>query len=169
MLKTSAEDLTKKLQELQAHGIIQYSPQKEKPQIFLLQNRVRADDLQINIANYRKRKEQYETRVKAMVGFIYASALCRSVMIGNYFGDASIKACGICDVCLNSKKTSISKDEFESLHLKILSVLKPAPLGVRELMQQFKNESRDKVMEVIRFLQSENKIIVSEDGRIECK
>lgn len=110
MLKTDPGNVSKELRELQAHGIVEYSLQREKPVIYLLQNRVKADDLQVNIVEYKKRKNQYESQVAAMVNFVTSPVLCRSVTIGNYFGDQSIQPCGICDVCLNSKRTGMSID-----------------------------------------------------------
>lgn len=166
ILKISPDILTKQLMDLQAHGIVQYAPQKEKPQVYLLQNRVKADDLQINIVNYKKRKKQYESRVDTMVKFVYTTSQCRSVIIGNYFGDDSIEACGICDVCLNNKKIALSANEFENIHARLLVVIKNNPLPVKEILQRSEDISKEKLMEVIRFLQDENRIIITEDGRI---
>nr|MBA4167054.1 RecQ family ATP-dependent DNA helicase [Chitinophagaceae bacterium] len=165
ILRVVPEILSGQLRELQVHGIIEYVPQKEKPQVYLLQNRVKASDLQINIVNYKKRKNQYELRVAAMVNFVEA-VLCRSVLIGNYFGDKNITDCGICDVCLDKKRKPLSPDEFDHIHAMLITVLGPAPLAVKEIMLHAGNVSKEKLLQVIRFLQAENKITVKEDGAI---
>ena len=64
------DSLLKILLELKALGIINYSPQKETPQIYFLKNRVRTDELFINQKNILKRKEAYEKRLNAMIRFV---------------------------------------------------------------------------------------------------
>jgi ATP-dependent DNA helicase RecQ len=104
VLRSSAEDVTRQLQELQRYAIVRYEPIKEKPQVYLVTNRVIAGDLKINTRTYNKRKKKFEERVAAMKRYVHASNQCRSVIIGNYFGDQQIQPCGICDNCLNQKK-----------------------------------------------------------------
>ena len=48
-------------------GIIEYTPQKEKPQIQFLQNRVNTADLVINQKNILKRKKAFEKRLDAII------------------------------------------------------------------------------------------------------
>ncbi len=165
-LRKPAEEISKQLQELHAHGIVQYTPQKEKPQVFLLKNRVRAEDLQINMVQYKKRKELYECRVNAMNDFVYTQTACRSKLIGNYFGDEKIEACGICDICLNKKRTALTQSEFKNIHLTLLALIQPTPLALKDIMLRMKPVSKEKIMEVIHFLQSENKISVDGNGLI---
>ncbi|MEO6836881.1 MAG: ATP-dependent DNA helicase RecQ [Ginsengibacter sp.] len=54
------ENLQKSLFELKEMGIIDYVSQKEKPQIFFLHDRVKADDLFINEKNILLRKKNFE-------------------------------------------------------------------------------------------------------------
>ena len=57
------EKLLSDLKEIKRLGIIDYSPQKEKPQIQFLQNRVNTADLIINQKNILKRKHAFEKRL----------------------------------------------------------------------------------------------------------
>lgn len=164
-LRISADEVHRQLMELQAHGIISYTPKKEKPQVYLPMNRVRADDLQIDIPRYQKRKIQYEERIGAMMQFVH-SDLCRSRFIGNYFGDAALEDCGICDVCLQRKKRNLSAKEFDDIHEQIVALLVPAPLPVKEIMRQTGQLSKEKIMEAIEFLQTENKVFMRDDGSV---
>jgi len=106
------ELLTKILFELNGLGIITYIPQKEKPQIYFLQNRVKTDELFINQKNILKRKEAYEKRLKAMIGFCNEEHQCRSSMISFYFNGSNLPPCGVCDNCLKNKNAIISTEEF---------------------------------------------------------
>lgn len=166
MLRISPEALIAQLLELQAHGIVKYYPQKEKPQVFLIQNRVNASDLQINIQAYQKRKKQYESRISMMLRFAADSTVCRSVVIGNYFGDEKIRPCGICDVCLEKKRNDLSKEEFEKIHALLFDVIASGPMRVRDILNHMNHISKEKLMSAIRFLQSENRISIGEDGAI---
>jgi ATP-dependent DNA helicase RecQ len=91
---------------LHAFGIIKYIPQKDSPQLYCIQDRIRTEDLRINQANYQKRKEQFERRVEKFLLYLKAEKDCRSQTIASYFGDMDAGSCGICDNCLRQKKIS---------------------------------------------------------------
>ncbi|MBS1973529.1 MAG: ATP-dependent DNA helicase RecQ, partial [Bacteroidetes bacterium] len=60
LLKKESADVISDLKKLHVYGIIKYEAQKDLPQLFFIRNRVKAEDLKINQANYQKRKEQYQ-------------------------------------------------------------------------------------------------------------
>ncbi|MEO8582962.1 MAG: ATP-dependent DNA helicase RecQ [Flavitalea sp.] len=170
-MKIELITLASQLRELQAHGIVEYVPQKEKPQVYFLQSRVRAEDLRVNMEYYNRRKQLFSERIGTMVNFVYGGSadgvkqVCRSIFIGNYFGDEHIQECGICDVCLEKKRAAVSVKEFELIAEKIFS-LANEPIGVNELIKSLNGTNKEKAWEVIRFLQAENKISVGDDGLI---
>lgn len=166
ILRISVEEVIAQLQELQRNGIVRYEPIKEKPQVYLVVNRVKAADLKINTRTYNKRKKKFEERIASMRNYVEASTLCRSVIIGNYFGDQHIKPCGICDNCLNQKKKEVNGKEFNEIHQSILDLVRVKPLTVPEIINNISHLPKEKTSEVIRFLQAEDKIGVSEDGKI---
>jgi ATP-dependent DNA helicase RecQ len=106
--KQSRETVVKNLQQLNSFGIIYYQPQKDKPQLTLLMNRMYADSIVINLENYLERKSLFEERIKAMRSFTDDSLLCRSKQIALYFNAVVKSNCGICDNCINQKDVSIS-------------------------------------------------------------
>jgi ATP-dependent DNA helicase RecQ len=160
------DELTDRLKTMHAYGLIDYQPQKNKPQVYLVQNRIKADDLTINMESYNKRKARFEARLAKMIEYVYSTEECRSVIIGKYFGDADIKDCGICDACLDKKKTNLSQTEFENINDSIIKIIKDKPATTNELVSRFKQVPKYKIMEVIRFLQAEEKIIISDNGTI---
>jgi ATP-dependent DNA helicase RecQ len=169
ILKISLHETENQLKQLQAFGMVRYMPQKEKPQVYFFQNRVRAEDLRINTGNYNKRKMQAKSRVKAMVDYVHATALCRSKVIGNYFGDQEMKACGICDNCLNEKRKELSAVEFDKIQGSIMDVIHSNPISLGDLLTRMKAFPKEKTNEVINFLQSEERIDVSDRGMISMK
>jgi ATP-dependent DNA helicase RecQ len=88
------------------------------------------------------------------------------VITGNYFGDAAIQPCGICDNCLQLKQTGISKETFILVKDRIEKALSNGPISTAALLLQLKDIQKEKAWEVIEFLQSEKKIMVNGDGLI---
>jgi len=166
LLKTDLEEVKKQLLLLHQMGIIAYQPQKDTPQLFLSINRIKAEDVRIDMAAYNKRKEQFQRRMKQMIFFVDETAECRSRMIGNYFGDEKIKACGICDNCLRQKASVLSKEEFETLHHRIISIIKVESLHTKDLLLKLNGIKKEKAWKVIEFLQAENKISVNKTGLV---
>lgn len=160
------ENLIQLLNQLDGMSIIEYSPQKEKPQVIFLENRVPANELKINEKNILKRKEAYEKRLKAMLYFIQNHLRCRSEMIGAYFNDHQIKPCGICDNCFNLKKLIINTKEFESISLRIKQAINNGPLSFVELRKQLSSTNQNKLWKVFHFLLDENIVETNKEGQI---
>lgn len=89
----------KELLQLQAYHIIEYTPQKDTPQLYLSRGRPAAEELYIDPVGHRLRKEQYGARIQTVIRYMGQSTECRSRSLANYFGDKSAKDCGICDNC----------------------------------------------------------------------
>ncbi len=155
------------LQQLNDYDIAAYTPQKDKPQITLLQNRMYADNYYVNMVNYLQRKKDFENRIAAIVNYVKETTECRSRIIATYFNASIYKDCGICDNCFTKKDKTVSAAEFEAITQKIFELVKIKSLKVGEMQQHFKNVHKEKLWEVIKFLQAENKLTVSKDGKIE--
>jgi len=165
-LKKEPAGVKQLLAVLHSFHIIHYEPQKENPQLYLLQSRVKSEDLTINQVNYQLRKKQYENRLHQFIQYAENRKDCRSVITGNYFGDNNIQPCGVCDNCLQLKKTSLAAEEFELIRGRIERLLANGPASTGVLLQQLQGIQKDKVWEVIEFLQAEKKIGVNADGLI---
>jgi ATP-dependent DNA helicase RecQ len=157
------------LKKLHGASIIEYIPQKDSPQLFLIMNRVKVEDLRINIVNYEKRKQQFIERIEVMTGFVRESTQCRSKVIAAYFGDEGLKACGICDNCLRAANKELGKEEFEKIEKVLMNALQEKSLPAKELLQPFTGVKKEKAWKVLEFLQSENKVKVDARGNITRK
>lgn len=169
LMKAEVDDVKKQLIQLLQAGIIEYQPQKDTPQLFLLRNRIKAEDISINMVVYNKRKEQFQKRIKQMLDYVKDEVACRSRIIGSYFGDLAIKPCGICDNCLKQKATSLTKEEFEALHHRIINMIKYESLHTKDLLLKLNGIKKEKAWKVIEFLQAENKIEMDAAGRVKLK
>lgn len=163
------EDLVALLHQIQKMAIIKYTPQKEKPQILFLKNRVNAADLVINEKRLLKRKQAFETRLSAMTGYVTNQNRCRSEMIADYFNDKSVKPCGICDNCLAIKKLAISNEEYNAIKDGVKKVISTKAVSLKQLLQELSSFKQDKIMKTMTFLQEENQVTVSPDGLIRLK
>jgi ATP-dependent DNA helicase RecQ len=169
VLKKPLEVIIEHLNKLHNYQIIDYAPKKEKPQVYLYQNRVKSDDLKIDTRKYNKRKKQYEERLKVMQAYVESSTDCRSVMIGKYFGDGDLQPCGICDNCINNKKKELDNVEFSQLGQMIIDEIKSKPISFAALNEKLKNIPTHKIREVVKFLQSEEEITVNDTGELRLK
>lgn len=167
ILKRDIISINEQLTALHAAGIIEYIPKNDKPQLTYLNDRVRTDDLNINHENYLSRKKAYLQRIKTMIDYIHTSS-CRSAYIGNYFEDASIDACGICDNCKEKQNASQRATIVENIIPTIINELKKEPKNI-ELLLEITGADKKSLNKAIGYLKGEQKIKVFLDGKIGLK
>ena len=158
------DDIRETLTKLHKNGIVEYVPQKDTPQLYMLRDRVRGEDFFIDRAAYNKRKQRYAARIASMINYVNSQTECRSSIIGKYFGDADLKDCGICDSCLKKKRTSLSGEELAKLNQHIVETIGPKGIYANDLVDKLPGFSKEKLWRVIEFLQSEKKIQVDKKG-----
>ncbi len=160
-------DVLMQLVQLHQYGIVNYTTRKDKPQITLLQNRMYADSFVINLADYLKRKDQFECRVLAIIKYVQETIICRSQQIAAYFNDKGVKACGICDNCINQNDLVISKEEFEWISAEILKQIANQAVPPGEMIKNMEGIKKEKFWKVTNFLQAEKKVTITKDGAID--
>jgi len=165
LLKSDEVSIKQKLENLSRRRIIEYIPQKDKPQLYCYHNRVKTEDLRLNLKNLELRKQAYEKRIGMMLKYISQTDECRASFIGAYFGDEKVRACGICDICLKQKPVSLNEAEFVDIHMRLLKLLQ-RPLHSNDILTHLKGIRKEKAWKVIDHLQAENKIEVDRDGWI---
>ena len=167
-IQKDINSVKKDLQLLNNHGIIAYAPQKDNPQLTLLQNRMYADNYSINMSNYLKRKKNFEARVAAILHYINNTTSCRGKLIAHYFNADTNKACGICDNCINEKDLILSTEEFTAIAAGIMDLIQSNALPVKLIEEKLRGIKKAKLWKVLNFLQSENKLAVTKDGEVFC-
>ena len=164
--REAKEIIAQQLLQLKQFGIISYNPQKDTPQITLLQNRMYADSFIINLENYFKRKQLFEKRIKAIIKYVEKTVDCRSRLIAAYFNDTVIKPCGICDNCINQQTVVVDKKEFETISQHIFNLTGNNKITIQELLNNSKHIKKEKLWKVFNFLSAEKKIFVSREGEV---
>jgi ATP-dependent DNA helicase RecQ len=161
-LKMPIQKVRDGLVQLHNIGVIDYKPTTDKPQLFMLQNRMYKDDFVLNYKNIALRKEEAKKRVMGITNYANNELLCRSKIIANYFGDTNTKDCGVCDNCLNNIALNISEEEFKNVSDKILALLKIERLTTAQLIAKMKPTGKQITSKVVTYLLDE--ILVETDS-----
>ena len=168
-LMIETDDLIQHLRQLHAAGILEYLPQKENPCIYFMVNRPPVEQLHIDQSNYSKRKASFAERIDSMIHFVREKKTCRAKEIGGYFGDEKIRDCLICDNCLDKKRMAITGKEIEEVNRKIVEHSKSGAQSVQILLDRLKPMKKDRLMQILEFLQQEGKVSVTRQGEITTK
>ena len=158
-IKVPHAEILKSLQELHQNSIIDYKPGSEKPQIFLLKNRMYNDDFYVDANAMSIRKTEATKRTRAIENYVTNAAYCRTKIIGNYFGETNAKDCGICDNCINNTGAKLSTEEFKIVSDKIIELLKKEKLSYKQLIQKLKPTRQRSLWLVINFLIAEEIVV----------
>lgn len=157
------------LKSLNYNHIIRYIPHKKTPLIRYVQNREEKTRLHIPSSIYEERKQAYEKRITAMIEYATSKNKCRSRLLLYYFGEKNEHDCKQCDVCLSTHPTGIKYGLFTEIKVLIDHHLKEnKSLSLISLFEIAKQICpRDKVVEVLRYLQAEEYITM--DGELITK
>ncbi len=165
-IKQQKETIVQQLSQLKQFGIAAYNEQKDKPQITLLQNRMYADSFVINLEDYLKRKQEFERRIKVMTEYAEKTVGCRSSFIAGYFNAPIVKACGICDNCINSQNTDLGELEFDEIAQHLFKCCTNGKSTLQQVLDNSRHIKKEKLWKVFNFLTAEKKIIVDKEGNV---
>ncbi len=163
--RLNTEMVTEQLKKMYLHGIIEYMPKKETPQLYFLLNRAPAAHLAIAQDAYLQRKKRHAERIQQMVTYAVESDECRSRLISKYFGDSSVKNCGVCDNCLQAKRKVITEQEFTAI-TNSLEQQGKKDIDLQQFIHLNACYSKEKIWTVLNCLQSEQKINITESKKI---
>lgn len=167
LIHRDQKEVIEQLKQLQSFRIIQYDPPASDPLLFFPRNRVAAEDLYIDTHQYQQRKSNLEKRIKKFLDYLNDTAECRSRFIASYFGDSAVPVCGICDNCLKKKREGIGAAELEEISLLLLKHLHAGPKAITELLSLAGSFPKEKIWQVLEYLQAEQKIMANELGELQ--
>jgi len=158
----SRGDLAKAFQKLVQDQIIDYQPQKDKPQLIYLKERVDADNLAIDMALYNFRKKRYRENIEQAIQYA-ENPRCRSRQLLKYFGEKNAPLCGICDVCLGRTKADFDEKEYDRYKQKIKRLVKREQLTTAEVATSFGNKRTELIERVLVYLIEEGFVELKEE------
>lgn len=165
-LNASCDEVYQALLKLSRFKVIHYIPQRDTPVVTYLQRREEIRYILLPPEVYQNRKDQYRERVDAVIDYATSSHICRSKLLLSYFGQKSSEHCGVCDVCIQRRKTELADKEFDAITKKIKSRLLQHPLPADQLVMMPDVDS-DKVWKVLAWLEDVEMVGENQDGCIE--
>lgn len=114
-MNTDVASLAKILLFLNDAMILIYQAQKTKPQLAFLTQRYAAKNLPFDIKKYDFLKATEKQKNEAIIAYIKNQKRCRNIQISEYFDDISDIRCGICDNCIQYKKTQFALEIAEEI------------------------------------------------------
>ena len=163
-MKIAPEALVDGLNRLAKEGIIEYHPQRDKPQLIFTRERVDAQNLEIDTKMYRFRKERQQERIEKAIAYA-TTQRCRSQQLLQYFGETEAAPCKICDVCLGRSGAELSNEDYRRFKEKIITLLKKEKLTETHLIESFHSRHAQKVLRALEFMLDE-KLVVQEAGKL---
>jgi ATP-dependent DNA helicase RecQ len=165
-LKLPITTITEQLHSLNRLNIFSYQPRKNSPQVILLTDRVKKNELRLDEKFIAERKKQYMERLQAMQKYVTETNVCRTLMLVRYFGEVTSEDCGICDVCVGRKRAGLSAKEFTDILCQLENVLQRNALPTHDLYRQLsiKKENLDIAIE---YLIEAGRVTKNEEGNLQ--
>ena len=149
-MKIAEEEVRKMLEFLASQGIADYIHISSKPHVIFVSDRQQPVDVLVSSESYFKRKKEAERKMNAVIEYVTASE-CRNVALLKYFGEKNAKACGICDSCIEKKKSQLKENEIVEMQTKIIELLEKAPMNIRDITKKLSLDEK-KIILLIRIL-----------------
>jgi ATP-dependent DNA helicase RecQ len=157
-LKTSTYDVVKTLKHLNELKAVSYLPVKDKPQLTFILPRQDAAKLPVDRHRLEERKKLIVGKAEAVIQFALNTYRCRMQFVQEYFNESTDRECGICDICIEKRKTSNVKD-YDSLKKEVLNVIKLKGYSVEELEQHIAPKDKELFVDVVRDLVDEGMLV----------
>jgi ATP-dependent DNA helicase RecQ len=156
-LETTEQVIRNMLTVMDNAGIIAYYPQSDKPMLTFLSEMIDAKNLNLSAENYKKRKEDTVNRMRSMLVYAENTTKCRSRIMIEYFGQKS-RQCGVCDVCLEAKKATLSELDFNRIVEIIKPLLQLKEMSIMQLQDACDEFFPEKVVQTVSWLLDNDKI-----------
>ncbi|MCX6231593.1 MAG: RecQ family ATP-dependent DNA helicase [Bacteroidetes bacterium] len=151
------DKVEKMLQLLTKMQVMNYIPQKDKPFITYVIERIAAKDIFLSKETYEFRKNNASKRIEAVKEYIESTSKCHSQFLLSYFGETKSMRCGKCDICLERNKMELNEYEFNLILEQIKPLLRKKAFTVRNLLLET-DADEDKLLKVLQWLLDNDKI-----------
>jgi ATP-dependent DNA helicase RecQ len=145
--------------------VINYIPPKKTPLLIFIEERLDEKSLHISYEFYTERRNSFEQRLNAMLGYAYNTTDCRNNQLLNYFGQSIGEPCGQCDICRDKDPAGPDDQSIENIAIEITNCLKDQILSLNDLANRLQVKE-DTLAQAVRYLLDKEKIAYAEDGRL---
>jgi ATP-dependent DNA helicase RecQ len=150
------------LNKLVALHVISYLPQKRSPMVVFFEERLDEKSIYVSKENYQTRRNRYEERANAILGYSLRKDKCRSQALLEYFGEPNSPVCGECDVCRANNETTLNQEEFKLIRDDLLGVIAVEPISLEKLIEKVPI-NREKLIQVMQWLMDNNFVKFNEE------
>lgn len=162
-IKKSVREIKEDLYFLAARSYIKLVAKKDKPQLFLTDQRYPAEQIVINYDEIEWHKKRDQERLAAMQNYVTNTNECRMIVLANYFGQEEVEKCGVCDVC----KPIVVNVDFETVKNLVDSALKNKESETFEnIIGHLYGEERTQTMQLIRKMVGEGMYNITAYGAV---
>jgi ATP-dependent DNA helicase RecQ len=163
MAEMSPQEVVKQLKYLDAEGVMDYSPKSDSPQLTFLEARHDANKMPLNKKRLEERKRSKYDKLMAVKNYVENDLVCRTLKLLQYFGEYKEEKCGVCDVCINEKK---SMNQDVDLEQRILHILKDSHLNIERLSENIDGYAKERIITAVRKLDDEGRLKMDKMGML---
>ena len=145
-------------------GILEYLPNKNKPQLIFSTERLNPDEIALSKTFYSQRKKEAFSMLESIIRYTVSDAECRSRMLVSYFGESNSANCEVCDICLKRKRDVLKGSQRRDIEKEILSLLADSNLTITQVVTKMPGYKENDVLAVVRWLIEED--YIQTDGEI---
>jgi ATP-dependent DNA helicase RecQ len=167
-LRTSVQDVEKKLNILDKQEVIIYDQKKDEPQITFTTPRYDASKLPLDVNFLEARRSSDMDKANAMIHYASQTDTCRSVFIQHYFGESSATPCSKCDYCVERSAPVLSRSMELEIQNRILEKLKKGPSSIQGMVNHFKDIREDTLIHCIQQLLDSEELYFDENSYLLC-
>jgi ATP-dependent DNA helicase RecQ len=153
-LNIETNEVIRALIMMSKENIILYNPQRDKPQIIFIKERVDSKTLDLDTDLYQFRKQRQLMSIQNAIAYA-ESHQCRSQQLLAYFGETNAALCGQCDVCLDKTPQQLHHEDFELIKQEIRDMLTQQPQRLMQLSVQFSGLRKQQYEYVLGYLLEE--------------
>jgi len=154
------------LESLHKLEVINYQPEKTKPQLIYIEERLPLNDLRISPEIYKNRKAVAKNCLKTVIDYTTTANKCRNQLLLAYFGESIGARCGKCDVCLRRNNAALSELEFDYVVEIIKPILSTKRLLLDELLYEVNWDDVNNLLAAVSWLHDNDKIREDDQNRL---
>ena len=158
LTKESEKQIIKNLNYLHQLEVIEYQRESETPKITFLTPRYDANNLPLNKQQIDWRREVTLQKAKSVILFAENRNQCRTQIIQRYFDELTDEECGVCDVCINRKKKTLTVSQSD-----LIKEVSSGGRSLQQLKRTFPKADEATILATLRLLMDEGLIIEEED------
>ena len=133
------------LEKLDVMELVAYKKGVAGQSVVFTAPRCHVESLYVGGVDYAERKRYAMKRKDAMVAFVQSTDSCRSIQLLRYFGEASDRTCGWCDICISHRKADMKESGQ-----RIVELLEQGPMTVSQILSHLGDIDETAVRKQIR-------------------